>query len=69
MESYMQSVVGWLMQNSDRLRIERWFIYTNYQADPESWESVYAGIDLTTGSGPDAALTPLGRLYRQLAGL
>jgi Glycosyl hydrolase catalytic core len=67
--SYLQNLVGWLMQNSSQLGIQRWFLYTSYQADPEGWETVYAGIDLMTGYDGGASLTPLGQVYRQLAGL
>ena len=66
---YMQSVLDWLSTNGPALHIDRWFFFATYESRPESWETVYGGINLLDGSGPDARLTDFGRLYRRLSGL
>ena len=66
---YMQQVIGWLQANGPALQINRWFLFASHVATPEPWETVYGGIDLLDGDGPNAQLTPFGQLYRQLAGL
>ncbi len=68
-ERYMRDVFGWLDANAGRLNIERWFIWAAAIAVPEGFATAYGGIQLFDGAGPDAALTRLGRLYLQLAGL
>lgn len=67
--NYLGDFVGWLSDNGPALNIQRWFVFASYVPVPEPWESVYGGLQLTDGPGPQAHLTPLGELYRQLAGL
>ena len=68
-EAYMQNVLGWLSTNGPSLNIDRWFFFATFKATAEPWQSVYAGINLVDGPGPDAHLTTFGELYRQLSGL
>jgi hypothetical protein len=67
-ERYMRTVFGWLNANADALNIERWFIWVMWQ-QPEHWQEQWGGITLTNGPAADAAVTRLGRLYQELAGV
>jgi hypothetical protein len=67
-ERYMRTVFGWLNENAEALNIERWFLWTAWMA-PEAWQEVWGGITLVDGPAADAAITRLGRLYQELAGV
>jgi len=67
-ERYMRTVFGWLNENAEALKIERWFLWTAWMG-PESWQEQWGGITLTDGPAADAPLTRLGRLYQELAGV
>jgi putative glycosyl hydrolase len=69
MLAYEDSLVRWMMNNGPSLHLERWFFYSTYVGAPESWETVYGGMNLVDSSDAGAHLTPFGNLYRQLAGL
>lgn len=68
-EQWMRDVFGWLNQNAVSLNIERWFLWLTYTDQLEPWMSLWPTITLTDGPGADAAVTRLGLLYQELAGI
>ncbi len=67
-ERYMRTLFGWLEANAAALSIERWFLWSVWQGR-ESWNTAFGGITLVEGPQPNASITPLGRLYQELAGI
>lgn len=62
MEKYLSDTLDWLQSNADRLKIERWFVFSSY-GETETFSNVYGGISLFDGSSPTANLTAFGRIY------
>lgn len=64
---YMQNLLTWMSTNGPALHLDHWFFFVTSMPSPEPWETVYGGINLLDGTGPNASLTPFGQLYQQLA--
>ena len=57
-------MLGWLTDNAERLRLERWFIFSSHgYRDP--WASVPGGIALLEPGSDLPRLTPFGNIVRQ----
>lgn len=67
---YMRDLFGWLEANHESARIDKWFLWViSWTDDFEWWQGEWTGIELMDGRGPDAPVTPFGRLYQQMAGI
>ena len=67
LDAVVSSMSSWLLQNSARLTVQRWFLFTNY-GFPDRYAHVYAGLTLLDGPGAEAQLTRCGGTYARLAG-
>lgn len=64
LESYLREMLGWLTDNADRLRLERWFVFSSHgYRDP--WASVVGGIALLESATTTPKLTSFGNIVRQ----
>jgi hypothetical protein len=61
--SFLTGFTTWRKANGPTLRIQRWFLYVDW-GRPESYMTVYAGIDAMTDAGSTAELSPAGVAYR-----
>jgi hypothetical protein len=64
---YMDGIIGWLRDNSDNQNIDRWFFYKDWVDITKDASRGYAGIHFFESDEDDAALNPLGTVYRAWA--
>jgi hypothetical protein len=64
LEKYLSDTLDWLENNSARLKIERWFLFTSY-GEAEGFSRTFGGISLFDSSSPAANLTAFGRIYSE----
>jgi hypothetical protein len=67
MIGYMDGIIGWLRDNSESQKIDRWFFFRDWIDITESVKDGYAGISLFDSGLDGAALTHLGNVYRDYA--
>ena len=60
-EEYLRQFLTWLVANGQRYRIARWFVWAAYNPDVPGDHA--GAISLLDGPGPDARLTPFGRIF------
>ena len=64
-EQYLTASLDWLEVNADRLKIERWFVFTSL-GEPEGFSpTTFAGLALFDNPSPTLNLTNFGRLYAE----
>ena len=67
MIGYMDGIIGWMRDNAGAQNIERWFFYKDWVDISKGAASGYAGIHFFEAGTGDAALNPLGLVYRDYA--
>jgi hypothetical protein len=67
MIGYMDGIIPWLMDNAEAQNIDRWFFFRDWIDISKSASDGYAGIYFFEDSTGDAALNPLGQVYRDYA--
>ena len=61
---YLREIFDWLEANGAILNVEKWFLFRSYYDITKCNQAAYAGLTLFDGPGPGAALTPVGRFFR-----
>lgn len=61
-EEYLRNTITWLERHSNRLNLQRWFVFTSY-GGPEVYSTAFSGIALFDAPATTANLTNYGRIY------
>ncbi len=63
MSEYLRNILGWLENNSETMRMEKWFVFSSH-GHIEPWATASSGVSLLQDKGTGRELTTLGALYK-----
>jgi hypothetical protein len=67
-DDYLIPWLNWLRDNTDPLKIEKWFFFKSYiDVERQAKTDAYGGIYFFDSKDQNAELNPLGRIYREFS--